>query len=154
MTIKTDGRTRIIRRGGVLLSGLLAGVLLGATPQIAAAGVASGATITWAGYAAYSTISTSPSYAIALTSTARTAGSAPAGWVGSQGRLLRSNGFIQCEGGWAYNGSTIAAGTYFGASSCGSTLAGLAWYSRGNGAGWNGSSYNTNGVPASPNQNS
>ena len=143
-----------IRRAGLLVAALLTGALVGATPQVASAGVATGSTINWAGYAAYSTISTSPGFAIALTNAARTAGSAPAGWVGAQGRLLRSNGYIQCQGSWVYNSSTLGAGTFMGVSSCGASLSGLAWYSRGNAAGWTGSSYSTNGVPASPNQNS
>lgn len=146
---------RRVRRAGILLSALVAGVLLGATPQVASAGVASGSTVNWGStYAAYSTISTGPGVATALTSTARTSGSAPAGWVGEQVRLLRSNGFIQCEGTYVYNSSTLGAGTYMGISGCGTSIAGLAWYSRGNATGWNGSSYNGTAVPASPNQNS
>ena len=126
----------------------LAGVVTGSTGQSTVAGRA---------YHNSATIATYPGsnhQASALTNTAPWGFTAPAGWVGSQGRLFKSaGGALYCAGSTSYNGSSSASGTFSSGSSCIVHIA-SAWYSYGISYGWNGNGYDSFYTFLSPVQNS
>lgn len=78
---------------------------------------------------------------------------APAGWVGSRGRLFSdSTGALLCEGSNNYNTVSLVGGGYWGGWSCQRTTSG-AYYSYGVSRFWNGSSYGNYYTFTSPSLN-
>lgn len=65
---------------------------------------------------------------------------APAGYVGSRGRLFKDNGTLSCEGTNTYNPNSITYTTMWVGYSCDRFTHG-SWYSYGVSYSWNGNGY-------------
>lgn len=137
----------VLSRGRLLAIGVattLAAFGAGAAAVPAYAGVASGNvgfyTVAGNQYRNYATIVTSTNSARASTNTGPDNFTAPAGWVGSRGRLFTSGGALSCEGGNVYSSTSMVKYQYLTGTSCTRSYGGT-WYSYGVSLGWNGSGY-------------
>ncbi|SFR97758.1 hypothetical protein SAMN04487783_0139 [Agrococcus baldri] len=158
-TLNVRFRPQSLTLAAIVIAAFVVGFVVSFAPAAAHAGVSTGGTgaFSWSGsYRNNATVATYPSthQANAFTDTWPNGHTAPAGWVGSRGRLFNaSTGALRCEGSNQYNPSALPSGSHQVGVSCVIYQAGT-WYSYGVSRAYNGSSWTNRYTFASGNQNS
>jgi hypothetical protein len=152
MSLAWKRRRVVLTLTAAFLVSFLAAVPIGASAGTASSSVGSFSSGGHS-YTNQAVIHTSTGSASAQTLTAPSGYTAPAGWVGSRGRLFASGGTLSCESSNLYSTGSLVSGQYWSQYSCTRTTTG-AWYSYGVSLVWNGSGYNSVYTFQSPNQNS